>query len=119
MAVEWTATIEGRNGFGDTCRKGIRIDKSWESLFHGDIGLSIGDSKKIMPALQNAVVNHEPETYAFFAGFARIAIRSDRSRTTRHAGSEPSLAPLSLIPDLKEICPDRAIPELMELTARG
>lgn len=43
----------------DTCRKEVRIDKSWESLFHGDIGLSIGDSKKIMAALQNAVVNHE------------------------------------------------------------
>ncbi|MER8406819.1 hypothetical protein [Mesorhizobium sp. M0768] len=58
MAVEWTVTIEGRNEFV-TCRKEVRIDKSWESLFHGDIGLSIGDSKKIMAALQNAVVNHE------------------------------------------------------------
>ncbi|MER8797027.1 hypothetical protein NKH75_23010 [Mesorhizobium sp. M0984] len=45
MAVEWTVTIEGRNEFGDTCRKEVRIDKSWESLFHGDIGFSIGDSK--------------------------------------------------------------------------
>ncbi|MER8969590.1 hypothetical protein NKI34_25850 [Mesorhizobium sp. M0700] len=56
MAAEWTVTIEGRNEFGDTCRKEVRIDKSWESLFHGDIGLSISDSKKIMAALQNAVV---------------------------------------------------------------
>ncbi|MER9855940.1 MULTISPECIES: hypothetical protein [unclassified Mesorhizobium] len=85
--------------------------------------MSIGDGKKIMAALQNAVVNHEAETYAFFAGFAWIAIRSDRSRTTRHAGSKPSSTRLSLIPDgccagnaipwmvgafarLKEICPD-------------
>ncbi|ESY18709.1 hypothetical protein X751_16365 [Mesorhizobium sp. LNJC395A00] len=43
----------------DTCRKEVRIDKTWESLLHGDIGLSIGDSKKNMAALQNAVVNHE------------------------------------------------------------
>ncbi|MCK1639636.1 hypothetical protein IVA95_19045 [Bradyrhizobium sp. 157] len=64
MAVEWTVTIEGRNEFGDTYRKEVRTDKSWESLFDGDIGLSIGDSKKIMAALQNAVVNHEAETYA-------------------------------------------------------
>ncbi|MER8603352.1 hypothetical protein NKH48_06125 [Mesorhizobium sp. M1233] len=49
--------------------------------------MSIGDSKKIMAALQrNAVVNHQAETYAFFAGFARIAILSGRSRTSRHAG---------------------------------
>lgn len=26
--------------------------QEWESLFDGDIGLSIGDSKKIMAALQ-------------------------------------------------------------------
>ncbi len=25
MAVEWTITIEGRNEFGDTCRKVVRI----------------------------------------------------------------------------------------------
>jgi hypothetical protein len=66
MAVEWTITIEGRNEFGDTCRKEVHIDKSWESLFDGDIGLSIDDGKKIMSALQSAVVNHEAETYSLF-----------------------------------------------------
>ena len=43
MAVEWTITIEGRNEFGDVCRKAVRIDKSWERLFDGDLGLSIED----------------------------------------------------------------------------
>ncbi len=33
MAVEWTIMIEGSNEFGDTCRKEVRIDKSWERLF--------------------------------------------------------------------------------------
>jgi hypothetical protein len=66
MAVEWTITVEGRNEFGDTCRKEVRIEKSWESLFDGDIGLSIDDGKKIMSALQSAVVNHEAETYSLF-----------------------------------------------------
>ncbi|MET3588362.1 hypothetical protein ABID21_004498, partial [Pseudorhizobium tarimense] len=32
MAVEWTITIEGKNEFGDICRKAVRIDKSWERL---------------------------------------------------------------------------------------
>lgn len=41
MAVEWTITIEGRNEFGDSCRKEVRIAKSWERLFDGDIGFSI------------------------------------------------------------------------------
>lgn len=100
MAVEWRVTIEGRNELGETCRKEVRIDKSWEILFDGDIGLSIGDSKKIMAALQNAVMNHEAETYALLRRFARTAIRSDRSRTTRHARSEPSAALLRFaIPD--------------------
>ncbi len=57
MAVEWT--IRGKNEFGDICRKEVRIDKSWERLIDGDLGLSIENGKKIMEALQNAVVNHE------------------------------------------------------------
>ena len=92
MAVEWTITIEGRNEFGDICRKEIRIDKSWERLFDGDIGLSIDDGKTIMTALQSAVVTHEAETYSSFVGSVRIATRSGRSRTTRRAGSELSSA---------------------------
>lgn len=62
-------TIEGRNEFDDTCRKEVRIDKSWESLFDGDICLSMRNTKKIMAALQNAVVNHEAETYALLRRF--------------------------------------------------
>jgi hypothetical protein len=68
VAVEWAIMIEGRNEFGDTCRKRIRIDKSWESLFDGDIGLSIDDGKKIISALQSAVVNHEAATYSLSPG---------------------------------------------------
>lgn len=59
----------------------------------------------------------------FFADFARTAIRSDRSPTTRHAGSEPSAAPLRFaipmdaVPGMPSRA-DRATPELMELMAR-
>lgn len=94
MAVEWTLTIEGRNEFGETCRKEVRIDKSWESLFDGDIGLSIGDSKKIMAALQNAVVNHDAETYALLRRFCPECHTFRPRQATRHARSEPSAAPL-------------------------
>lgn len=136
MAVEWTIMIEGRNEFGDTCRKEVRIDKSWESLFDGDIGLSIDDGKKIMSALQSAVVNHEAETYSLFRRvcpdchtfrpikdhtarrirtvFGTVEVRNPRWMLCRDCcpGMDGTFAPL------KEICPDRATPELMELTAR-
>ena len=136
MAVEWTIMIEGRNEFGDTCRKEVRIDKSWESLFDGDIGLSIDDGKKIMSALQSAVVNHEAETYSLFRRvcpdchtfrpvkdytarrirtvFGTVEVRNPRWMLCRDCcpGMDGAFAPL------KEICPDRATPELMELTAR-
>ena len=136
MAVEWTIMIEGRNEFGDTCRKEVRIDKSWESLFDGDIGLSIDDGKKIMSALQSAVVNHEAETYSLFRRvcpdchtfrpvkdytarrirtvFGTVEVRNPRWMLCQdcHPGMDGAFAPL------KEICPDRATSELMELTAR-
>lgn len=136
MAVEWTIMIEGRNEFGDTCRKEVRIDKSWERLFDGDIGLSIDDGKKIMSALQSAVVNHEAETYSLFRRvcpdchtfrpvkdytarrirtvFGTVEVRNPRWMLCRDCcpGMECAFAPL------KEICPDRATPELMEVTAR-
>ncbi|MGV1810424.1 hypothetical protein ACQZ6P_29585, partial [Rhizobium rhizogenes] len=64
--MEWTITIEGKNEFGDACRRKVRIDKNWEHLFDGEVGLSIEEGKKIMTALQSAVVNHEAETYSVF-----------------------------------------------------
>jgi len=39
VAVEWTITIEGKNEFDDACRREVRIDKSWERLFDGEVGL--------------------------------------------------------------------------------
>jgi len=136
MAVEWTITIEGKNEFGDVCRREMRITKSWESLFDGDIGLSIDDGKKIMAALQSAVVAHEAETYCLFRRvcpdchtfrpvkdyttrrirtvFGTVKVRNPRWMLCRdcYPGMEVAFAPLMVI------CPDRATPELMELTAR-
>ena len=86
--MEWTITIEGKNEFGDVCRKELRIEKSWERLFDGDLGLSIDDGKKIMAALQSAVVNHEAETYSLFRRVCPDCHTFRRSRTTRRAASE-------------------------------
>ncbi len=114
----------------------MRITKSWESLFDGDLGLSINDGKKIMVVLQSAVVAHEAETYSLFRRvcpdchtfrpvkdyttrqirtvFGTVKVRNPRWMLCRecHLGIDAAFAPLN------EICPDRATPELMELTAR-
>lgn len=89
-----------------------------------------------MTALQSAVVNHEAETYAQFRRpcpdchtfrpvkdyttrrirtvFGTVKVRNPRWMICRdcYPGMDGALAPL------KEICPDRATSELMELTAR-
>ena len=98
--------------------------------------MSIDDGKKIMVALQSAVVNEEAEAYSLFRRvcpdchnfrpvkdyttrrirtvFDTVEVRNPRWMLCRdcHPGMDAAFAPL------KEICPDRATPELMELTAR-
>lgn len=136
MAVRWTVTIEGKNVFGQVCRREVRIDKSWERLFDGDIGLSIADGKTIMASLQEAAVNHEAETYTLFRRvcpdchrfrsvkdyttrrirtvFGTVKVRNPRWKLCEHC--HPWV--VDAFAPLHEICPDRATPELMELTAR-
>ncbi|WP_429809023.1 hypothetical protein [Ensifer sp. B1-9] len=123
-------------GEGAVSRRQVRIDKSWERLFDGEVGLSIEEGKKIMAALQSAVVSHEAETYSLFRRVCpdRHSFRPVKDYTTRqirtvfgtvearnlrwvlcgdcHPGIAGAFAPL------KEICPDRATRELMEPTAR-
>jgi hypothetical protein len=136
LAMEWTITIEGRNESGEVCRKQIQIDKSWERLRDGEIGLSIDDGKAIMKAVQSAVVNQEMETYGLFRRvcpdchtFRPVKDYTKRRIRTIFGSVEVRNPRWMLCPDchpgmvggftvLKEICPDRATPELMELTAR-
>ncbi len=92
MVMEWTISIEGTNEFGNICRRGARIDKSDKRLRDGDLGLSIDDGKKIMVALQSAVVNEEAEAYALFRGSVRIAATCGQSRTIRRVEFEPCSA---------------------------
>ena len=65
-AVEWKIAIEGTDAFGEVRRHEFRVDKSWDRLFDGEIGLSVEDGKKIMAALQAAVVHQEADAYALF-----------------------------------------------------
>ncbi|WP_156942762.1 hypothetical protein [Mesorhizobium sp. L48C026A00] len=88
-----------------------------------------------MAALQSAVVNHEAETYALFRRVcpdchtfrpAKDYTTSDPKRLGAVEVSNPRWLPcrecypgtVGAFAPLKEICPDQATPELMELTAR-
>jgi alanine racemase len=135
-AVEWKIAIEGTDAFGEVRRREIRVDKSWDRLFDGEIGLSVEDGKKIMAALQTVVVSQEADTYTLFRRicpdcgvlrpvkdyttrrvrtvFGTVEVRNPRWMLCRncHPGFALAFAPLC------EICPDCATPELRELTAR-
>ena len=135
-AVEWKIAIEGTNAFGEVRRQEFRLDKSWDRLFDGEIGLSVEDGKKIMAALQTAVLSQEADAYTLFRRvcpdcgvlrpvkdyttcrirtvFGTVEVRNPRWMLCRdcHPGLAFAFAPLL------EICPDRATSELIELTAR-
>ena len=135
-AVEWKIAIEGTDALGEVRRHEIRIDKSWDRLFDGEIGLSVDDGKKIMAAVQIAVVNQEVDAYTFFRRicpdcgvlrpvkdyttrrirtvFGTVGVRNPRWMLCRNC--HPAFA-FPFAP-LQEICPDRATAELTELTAR-
>lgn len=57
--MEWTVIIEGRDELGEVRRAQLQIEKGFEQLKSGEIGLSIDDGKRIMMVLQELVVNQE------------------------------------------------------------
>jgi hypothetical protein len=63
-AMEWTMTIEGRDEYGEVQRAQLRIEKGFDKLTSGEIGLSIDDGKRITSTLQEFVVKQELATYA-------------------------------------------------------
>jgi hypothetical protein len=44
--MEWKIPIEGTDVFGEVRRHEIRVDKSWDRLFDGEICLSVDDGKE-------------------------------------------------------------------------
>lgn len=62
--MEWTVTIEGCDEFGVVHRAQLQIEKGFERLTAGEIGLSIDDGKRINTFLQDLVVKQELAAYA-------------------------------------------------------
>ncbi len=65
-ALEWRLVIEDTDAFGHVRRHEIRIDKSWDRLFDGEIARSVSDGEKIMTALQGVALSQTADTYTFF-----------------------------------------------------
>ena len=134
--MEWTVTIEGPDEFGEIQRAQVQIEKGFERLASGEIGLSIDDGKRIISALQEFVVKQELATYALARRvcvscerlrpvkdytrrkirtvFGTVAVKNPRWMVCRRCFPHFSMA----FSVLGEICPHRATPELMEVTAR-
>ena len=79
-AMEWTVTIEGPDEFGEMQRAQVQIEKGFERLASGEIGLSIDDGKRIMAALQEFVVKEELATYALAR---RVCVFCERLRPVK------------------------------------
>ncbi|MGA9599320.1 MAG: hypothetical protein WBS22_03530 [Methylocystis sp.] len=62
--MEWTVMIEGRDERGEVQRAWLRIEKGFERLKSGEIGLSIDDDKRIMTMLQELVAKQDLATLA-------------------------------------------------------
>jgi len=114
----------------------VLIEKGFEGLAAGEIGLSIDAGERIMSALQAFVVKQELAAYALTRRvcvscerlrpvkdyttrkirtvFGTVAVKNPRWMVCRRCFPHFSMA----FTVLGEICPDRSTPELVELTAR-
>jgi len=134
--MRWTITIEGTDEFGAAHRSEIALEKDLNSLTAGAVGFSIEDGKTIMAHLQQIVVKQQCETYVLARRFCmdcdrfrRIKDYSKRKIRTVFGCVEvrnprilncqrcvPYFCDASAV--LRDLCPDQATPELMELSAR-
>jgi len=114
----------------------IEIEKDFDSLADVYIGFSIEDGKAIMAHLQKTIVKQQCETYVLarrfcmdcerfrrIKGYGKRKIRTVfgcvEVRNPRILNCQrclPHFCDASAV--LRDICPDQATPELMELSAR-
>ena len=134
--MRWKITIEGMDGFGGRDAAEMVIERDFGRLSKGEIGLTIADGKAIMACLQQLVVKQQCEAYVLTSRyctdcqtFRRIKDYGKRKIRTVYGRVEvgnprimncrrclPYFCDASAV--LRDICPDQATPELMELSAR-
>ena len=67
--MRWKITIEGMDEFGGRETAEMVIEKEFNRLSKGEIGLSISDGKTIMAYLQQLVVKQQCEAYVLTARY--------------------------------------------------
>lgn len=134
--MRWKITIEGMDEFGGCEAAEIVIEKEFSRLAKGEIGLTLSDGKTIMACLEQLVVKQQCEAYVLTSRyctdcrmFRRIKDSGKRKIRTVYGRVEvsnprimncqrclPYFCAASAV--LRDICPDQATAELMELSAR-
>lgn len=134
--MRWKITIEGMDEFGGREAAEMVIEKEFSRLAKGEIGLTLSDGKTIMACLQQLVVKQQCEAYVLTSRyctdcqmFRRIKDSGKRKIRTVYGRVEvsnprimncqrclPYFCAASAV--LRDICPDQATSELMELSAR-
>ena len=134
--MQWKITIEGVDEFGTAHCAEMEIKKDFDRLSSGEIGFSLADGKVIMAQLQAIVVRQQCETYVWTKRFCadcetfrcikdytkrsirtvfgRVEVKNPRILSCQRC--LPAFCSASVV--LRDICPDQATPELMELSAR-
>ena len=133
--MRWKITIEGMDEFGGRDGAEMVIEKEFVDFEGGDRPLD-SDGKAIMAHLQQLVVKQQCEAYVLTSRFCsdcetfrRIKDYGKRKIRTVYGRVEVSnprimncrrCLPYSFDASavLRDICPDQATPELMELSAR-
>ena len=135
--MRWKMTIEGMDEFGGPDTAEMGVEREFSRLAKGEIGLTLSDGKTIMARLQQVVVRQQCEAYVLTSRycadchtFRRIKDYGRRKIRTVYGRVEvdnPRImncqrclpyfcAAASAV--LRDVCPDQATPELMELSAR-
>lgn len=133
--MQWRITVEAVDNTGDEFRKEFQIEKNLDGLADGRLGCSIEDGKMIMAEIQKAVVQRELDLWISYRRICRTcegkqSIKDYQKRQILTVFGAVSVryprlvvcqkcypwASLTLSP-ATEICPDRATPELLEISA--
>ncbi len=95
--MRWKITIEGLDEFGGRDTAEMVIEKQFNRLSKGEIGLSISDGKSIMACLQQLVVKQQCEAYGAPRRRASAPV-SRRSRWGRVIAVDAASALVMLLP---------------------
>ena len=134
--MHWRITVEAVDPTGEEYRKEFLVEKNLDELTDGRIGFSIDDGKTVMAEIQKAVVQRELDLWVRYRRVCQscggqLPIKDYQKRNIITVfGSVPVTYPRLILcqkcnpwtsftlSPAADLCPDRATPELMELSAR-